>query len=296
MYVCSKASLATTAERSINANGFPQSTSSPIVMAGSGNEDCKYFWLPGTSLQFFARALAADSCYEESYMKTIQNAAAALALAAACALGAYADAPPASKDGLYFPSATKQTETDEYTRYELLAPQTASFKIYYEVTATTAGAKVFYNPIRKGSVASDESVYDAMSGKPLPFEVVSGTEAHKDALMADADLDTDYIKVTLARPVPEHGQGRVVIVITYKDAKNYYLDGKMIVFNRPLGIKRNKVVLPAGFEVVGLTVPSQILIQKDGRIAISFMHAGTGEAPLVLKAIKDAQTGAPALP
>jgi hypothetical protein len=180
--------------------------------------------------------------------------------------------------------------------YELLAPQTASFKIYYEVTATTAGAKVFYNPIRKGSVASDESVYDAMSGKPLPFEVVSGTEAHKDALMADADLDTDYIKVTLARPVPEHGQGRVMIVKTYKDAKSYYLDGKTIVFNRPLGIKRNKVVLPAGYEVVGLTVPSQIVIQKDGRIAISFMHAGMGEAPLVLKAIKDAQTGAAALP
>ena len=52
-------------------------------------------------------------------------------------------------------AATRQTETDEYTRYELLAPDTASFKIWYEVTATTAGAKYFYNPIRKGSMASD---------------------------------------------------------------------------------------------------------------------------------------------
>jgi hypothetical protein len=69
-----------------------------------------------------------------------------------------------------------------------------------------------------------------------------------------------------------------------------------MVFNRPLGIKRNKVVLPAGYEVVGLTVPSQIRTEKDGRIAISFMHAGTGEAPLVLKAMKDAQTGAAAMP
>ena len=208
-----------------------------------------------------------------------------------------AQVPQAAKDGVYLPAATtRQTETDEYTRYELLAPGTASFKIYYEVTATTAGAKYFYNPIRKGSVASDESVYDAMSGKPLPFEVVSGAEARKDALMSDADLDTDYIKVTLARPVPEHGQGRVVIVKTYKDAKSYFVDGKAIVFNRPLGIKRNKVVLPAGYEVVGLTVPSQIMVQNDGRIAISFLHAGTGEAPLVLRAIKDAQTGAAARP
>ena len=113
-----------------------------------------------------------------------------------------------AKDGIVYPPATaKQTETDEYTRYELLEPETASFKISYEVTATTAGAKFFYNPIRKGSVARDESVYDAMSGKPLHFEIVSGTEARKDALMPSADLAGDYIKVTLARPVPANGQG-----------------------------------------------------------------------------------------
>jgi hypothetical protein len=203
----------------------------------------------------------------------------------------------ATKDAVYYPAAaTHQTETDEYTRYELLAPETASFKIYYEVTATTAGAKFFYNPIRKGSVASNESVYDAMSGKPLHFEVVSGAEARKDALMADAELDTEYIKVTLARPVPENGQGRVIIVKTYKDGKSYYVDGKAIVFKRPLGIQRDKVVLPAGYEVVGLTVPSQILTEKDGRIAISFLHAGAGEAPLEVRAVKDAETGANSLP
>ena len=209
---------------------------------------------------------------------------------------ANADAPHDSKDGFYFPAAAGQTETDEYTRYELLAPETASFKIFYEVAATTAGAKFFYNPIRKGSSASDESVYDAMLGTPLRFEVVSGEEARKDPLMADADLAMNYIKVTLARPVPEHGLGRVLIVKTYQDAKSYYLDGKTLVFNRPLGIKRNKVVLPPGYEVVGLTVPSQILTEKDGRIAISFLHPGEGEAPLVLRAVKDAQVGAAALP
>jgi hypothetical protein len=202
-----------------------------------------------------------------------------------------------TKDAVYYPAPTAlQTETDEYTRYELLDPETASFKIHYEVTATTAGARSFYNPIRKGSVASDESVYDAMSGKPLHFEVVGGAEARKDALMADAELDTEYIKVTLARPVPENGQGRVIIVKTYKDAKSYYVDGETIVFKRPLGIQRDKVVLPAGYEVVKLTVPSQILTEKDGRIAISFLHAGAGEAPLEVRAVKDAQTGANSLP
>jgi hypothetical protein len=135
-----------------------------------------------------------------------------------------------------------------------------------------------------------------MLGTPLRFEVVSGAEARNDPLMSNADLATNYIRVTLARPVPEHGLGRVLIVKTYQDAKSYYLDGKTLVFNRPLGIKRNKVVLPPGYEVVGLTVPSQILTEKDGRIAISFLHPGEGEAPLVLRAIKDAQVGAAALP
>ncbi len=193
-------------------------------------------------------------------------------------------------------AATPQSEGDEYTRYELLAPGSATFRIYYEVSATTAGAKYFYNPIRKGSVASDESVHDAMLGKQLHFEVVSGQEARKDPLMPDADPEVDYIKVTLARPVPENGQGRIVIRKTYRDPKSYHLDGNTLVFDRPLGIKRNKIVLPSGYEVVGLTVPSQILTESDGRIAVSFLHPEAGDAPLVLRAVNDAQTGAAAIP
>src|SRR4051812_2653734 len=70
-----------------------------------------------------------------------------------------------------------QTESDEYTRYELLAPGSARFKITYEVTATTPGATFYFNAIRKGSVASDESVFDRVTGKPLSFDVVGSTVA-----------------------------------------------------------------------------------------------------------------------
>src|SRR6267154_4067507 len=194
------------------------------------------------------------------------------------------------------PSAVQQTESDEYTRYELLAPETASFKIRYEVTATTPGAKVYFNPIRKGSTASDEAVYDAMTGEPLRFEVVSGAEARKDPLMPDADLAGNYIKVQLARAVPPEGQGRILIVKTYKDPKSYYREGETIVFNRGLGIRRNKVVLPAGFELVACNVPSQVLPEADGRIAVSFMNAGAEEAHLILRAKPGAQTGPAAAP
>jgi hypothetical protein len=245
--------------------------------------------------QRFARGLPDEGTRSQSGAALMRISIGLIALFCA-ALPLDATQAQANRDGLYFPDAVGQTETDEYTRYELLAPESASFKIYYEVTATTAGAKFFYNPIRKGSVASDESVIDAMLGTPLHFEVVSGAQARKDPLMRDADLATDYIKVTLARPVPEHGQGRVVIVKTYKDAKSYHLDGNGIVFDRPLGVKRNKVVLPLGYEVTGVTVPSQILTEKDGRIAISFLNAGTGEAPLIVHGIKDAQIGAAAQP
>jgi len=188
-------------------------------------------------------------------------------------------------------SPVGQTESDEYTRYDLLAPESASFKITYEVTATAAGAKVYFNPIRKGSTASDEAVYDAMTGESLRFEVVSGTEARKDPLMADADLSASFIRVQLARPVPPEGQGRILIVKTYKDAKSYYREGDAIVFNRLLGIQRNSVVLPKGYELVGCNVPSQVLSEPDGRIAISFMNAGPGEAPLRLRAKPGAQSG-----
>jgi hypothetical protein len=199
--------------------------------------------------------------------------------------------------GITNPSAAgRQTETDEYTRYELLAPDTASFRIRYEVTATTAGAKYYYNPIRKGSVASEEAVYDAMSGEALQFEIVSGDEARKDPLMADADAGTSYIKVHLARPVPKDGQGRMIILKTYKDEKSYYRDGDAIVFSRSLGIKRNSVVLPAGYELVGCNVASQVLPEADGRTAVSFMNGNAGETPLVVRAKLGAQTGPAAGP
>lgn len=194
------------------------------------------------------------------------------------------------------PSSARQTETDEYTRYELLAPDSASFRISYEVTATAPGATAFYNPIRKGSIASDESVLDQMTGQPLRFSVVSGEDARKDPLMSEADPTTNYIKVTLARPVPHEGQGRLLILKTYQDPKSYYRQGETIVFNRPLGIKRNSIVLPAGYELISCNFPSQVLTEPDGRIAISFLNAGPGEAPLILKARPGAQTGAASAP
>ena len=186
----------------------------------------------------------------------------------------------------------RQTEADAYTRYELLAPESAKFRIVYEVTATTPGARYYFNPIRKGSVASDERVTDRATGAPLAFDIVNGTVARAGGVRG-ADSTQEYIRVTLARPVPpDGGESRVLIDKTYEDAKSYHLEGDTLVFNRPLGIKRNAVVLPNGYELVACNYPSQVLQELDGRIKVSFWNATPAEAPLVLRARKAAGVSA----
>lgn len=187
----------------------------------------------------------------------------------------------------------RQTEADAYTRYELLAPGTAKFRIVYDVTATTAGATHYFNPIRAGSIATDEHVSDRTTGKPLVFDVVGAALARAGGVRVSDSLQ-QYIRVTLARPVPANGgEARVLIDKTYEDAKSYFTDGTTIVFNRPLGIKRNAVVLPKGYELESCNYPSQILQEADGRIAISFWNNTPAEAPLILRARPMASMAAP---
>lgn len=189
-----------------------------------------------------------------------------------------APAPPPSAG-----EAPRQTQEDDYTSYELLAPESASFRILYDVTATTPGARYYFNTIRKGSEARDERVIDLATGQPLPFEVVSGAEARRDG-HPTADLDTSYIRVTLARPVPGEGGQRLRIDKTYRDPASYFREGETIVFSRSLGITRNKVILPAGHALVSCNMPSQIFTERDGRIAVSFMNLNPDAVGLVVKA------------
>ena len=189
----------------------------------------------------------------------------------------------------------RQTDADAYTRYELLAPGSAKFRIIYEVTATTPGATHYFNPIRTGSVASDESVIDRASGKPLPFEEVGAAVARAGGIRV-ADSTQRYIRVTLPRPVAaDGGESRVLILKTYEDAASYYMRGDTIVFSRGLGIKRNSVVLPAGYELVASSYPAQVLQESDGRIGISFWNMTPAEAPVTLRAVPRRGTNANAV-
>ncbi|HEX3127163.1 MAG TPA: hypothetical protein VH394_07515, partial [Thermoanaerobaculia bacterium] len=210
-------------------------------------------------------------------------------------LAACASTPPPAAQ----PQASSpDREEDEYTRYELLEPGSARFRILFEVTAIEPGATAYFNPTRKGSAASDESVRDQATGQPLPFEEVTGEEARATGL-PDADLSMSYIRIHLPRPVPKEGGIRMLIDKTYKDPQSYQTKGGdqdgRIVFQRTLGIRRNSIVLPRGYELTGCNAPAQVLPEPDGRLAVSFMHPGPDAYPLVIEARRTASapTAAP---
>ncbi len=82
---------------------------------------------------------------------------------------------------------------------------------------------------------------------------------------------------------PAPGQARLLIEKTYKDPKSYFAEGDVIVFTRTLSIRRNGILLPAGYELVSCNVPSQVLSER-GRTLVSFMNAGPDEASLTIRA------------
>jgi hypothetical protein len=181
------------------------------------------------------------------------------------------------------PAAAQSRAEDEYTRYELLAPETSTFKISYDLTAVTPGAKLFFNAIHNATEVSELSAIDLMTGAALKISEVTGQQA-RGAGWKDADLAVRYLQVALARPVPEGGEVRIRIHKTYKDAPTYHRQGDAVVFSRALTVNRDVVVLPANYEILAANIPVQVIEQPDGRIAASVMNTYPGAAPLVLKA------------
>lgn len=184
-------------------------------------------------------------------------------------------------------AAASTWAADDFTVYELLAPSTHSFDIIYDVTQTREGAAYFYNPIRPGSVATKERVVDLATGKPLEFDVVDGKTAKAaGGVGARTADDAEYLRVKLAKPVPKGAETRIRIYKTYTDPPSYYEKDDTLVFDRPLGIKRNVVVLPKGYEVVGSASPGIVTTDADGRIRMSFLNDRNDQLPVKITARK----------
>jgi hypothetical protein len=174
---------------------------------------------------------------------------------------------------------SRQTRTDEYTRTELLAPATASARITYEVSAITEGARLYADHIPTGAVVSGVAATDMMTGAPLKFAVTANA-----------------ITVTLARPVPPKGQGRIRIEKTVKNPLAYKHKAGVSTFTVPLGAGRHDVVLPAGFELIGSNIPARVMAENDGRTKLDLMNVAPGNATLVVTLRAGALTGDAAKP
>jgi len=174
---------------------------------------------------------------------------------------------------------------DEMTVYELLAPETHQFAIVYDVTQTREGAELFFNPIRAGSTASKERVIARATGKDLPFEVVSGKEARSSGLVSPKTADdAQFIRVHLPARVPKGGETRIRILKTYTDAASYFVRDGRLVFERPMGIKRNVVVLPKGWELIECASPGIVSTDPDGRVRVSFVNDRDDQLPVKIAA------------
>lgn len=168
---------------------------------------------------------------------------------------------------------------DEYTRYDLLAPDTASVKVMYEVSATAEGARTYVDPIPTGATATSVAVHDMMTGEPLKF-----------------DIGPAGVTVTLARPVPPKGQGRIRIEKTIRNPQAYRRAGDTGVFTLPLGAGRHDLVLPAGYELIGCNLPVRVLAEDDGRTKLDVMNVAPGSATMMVTLRAGALTGDAAKP
>jgi len=175
--------------------------------------------------------------------------------------------------------------SDEFTLYELLPPDTHQFAITYDVTQNKEGADAFLNPIRPGSVSTKEKVIDRATGKDLQFEEVTDEKGAK------------FIKVHLLAPVPKGGETRIRIIKTYTDAASYYIDkAGLLIFDRPFGIKRDVVVLPKGWELVGSQSPAISSVDADGRVRVSFTNDRDDQLPVKITARKVESISGSAVP
>jgi hypothetical protein len=178
-------------------------------------------------------------------------------------------------------TASAAMAADEFTLYELLAPDTHQFAITYDVTQAREGAELFFNPIRPGSVASKERVIARATGADLQFEVVSGKEAKTSGLVGEKTADdAQFIRVHLPGPVPKGGQTRIRIIKTYTDSASYYVKDGQLIFDRPLGIKRNVVLMPKGWELIGSASPGIVSTDDDGRVRVSFLNDRDDQIPV----------------
>ena len=179
----------------------------------------------------------------------------------------------------------RRPSQDEYAVYDLLAPETASFRTVYEVAVTTPGATVFHDRHRQRSDdrcrQADDGVVDLMTGAPLKYTV---TQRARSRCSWRVRFRPTAARRVCGSPRPTRTRRTIAAMAT----------GSSSI--APFRIRHAAIILPAGYQLTECNVPSQVLADPDGRIRVSFMHQAPGAAALVLKAKPGAPTGDAAKP
>lgn len=197
--------------------------------------------------------------------------------------------PAAADDALRAaPPLARMFSLEPYTQYAMLDdPGTNAFRVTYMPFEDTVGATLLINGTRHGSDGGDVEVYDPRTGKPAKFDYLTGVEMIAQKVPGRYTPEDHYIKAQLPWPVPEGGEGRVLIYKTYKDARTYYADGAdTIVWVRGLSAHRVGLVLPKGYSLVSSNIAAGILGLSDGRLKLSIINPSGGGSPLTLRARK----------
>ncbi len=190
-----------------------------------------------------------------------------------------------------FAQTPAQTEQDAYTRIELGSPADGSFTLTHEVAATTPGATTYALSLRPGTQTSSFTATDLMTGAALEATVreIKGPGNGGSAVSSS-------LVVSLARPVPKDGQGRIRIAMDAMNPGMFTRTGDRVSFVLSAIPPRGTIVLPAGYELLSCDIPAQVLHEGDGRIAVSFMHQIPGEATLSITARAGIPAGPEAAP
>ena len=97
---------------------------------------------------------------------------------------------------------------------------------------------------------------------------------------ANTPDSAQFLWVKLAHPVVKGAETRIRILRTYVDAASYKDSANGFVFERPMAVTRNIVVLPAGYELIGSRAPAIVTTGADGRMRISFFNDRDDDLPV----------------
>jgi hypothetical protein len=178
-----------------------------------------------------------------------------------------------------------RAEQDREITYWLLAPEKHQFRISHDFNVTRVGQKFVHSFVRKGSIVTESQIFDLDTGQKLKTYNVTGKIANSLGYYPNPVPDDSVaVQADLPHPIEQGESVRVRVIETYTDPKSYTQKNGELVWDRTLGRLRNTVVLPEGWYLTGVSVPTIVSLDSEGRVSCRFTNPRNDEIHVVLKA------------